>query len=469
LHEPPVCERCSTSSSSLPQLEQHATVLRLHNSNLPQAVDGSCSRVSLFDPLNQAKKFVQRDKLKPFPKWMELLPSNRKPQQAPVQRHSFSRKMSLPSMSRSTSGSDKSFTTSPEYCSEVDFIDEFEALASSPLVRNRFTNFKNRATSTPAASVRKTKSVAFPRYGKEMARIIEVPSISSSKGDGLKNYLKNSQKSREYLEKYHPRIPSGPPAVSTAKPRKCPICEEFVDSLDAVERSDICTYHHRCFVCCICGQNYNASDEKIEDYKFLNNLPYHKRCLGAKAKPLAERIRRKRRSSQQDPPQSSPPPAAKVLSRKESRISPKSPPTIPIAAPKRKASFSTSATSILGARPTLISELSSFFASRRKKSLPAFDPTATGTGSVCAACNKAILALEKVIGPNKTVLHRTCMICNGCQKVLREGTKWYEWGRTGLMEPSCKACWRQRRRERGISEERIDSEERGLLGLAGGQ
>lgn len=400
-----------------------------------------------------------------MPKWMELLPSNRRPQPASVQRHSFLRRMSSLSITRTVSDSETVYATPPEYRAEVDFIDEFEALATSPLIRNKFPNVKNRATSSPAPSIRRAKPVAFPRFRKEISQIDEVSSISSSQGDGLNRSLKST----EYLEKYRPKSPSEPPLKSKDKPRKCPICDDIVDGEDSVERSEDHLYHHRCFVCCICGQNYNTGDEKIEDYKFLNNLPYHKRCLGAKAKPLAERLKHRKRSHEDKAPKPSPIPSAAVVSRKPPRlnpvVTPAPPPLASLAVPKRKASFSSSATGILGARPALIKELSSFFASRKnKKPLPSFASASTGTGKICAACNMAILTLEKVNGPSETVLHRTCMVCNECGKVLREGARCYEWGGTGLMEPSCRVCWRERRRERGMSEERIDMEERGLIG-----
>lgn len=109
LTDPPVCDRCIASPSSITKLEQHAAVLRedrqtpqrssidvITRNTAQRAAQMSNSRAILQDPLPKIQKH------RPIPAWMSLLPSNVHAHIQPPSHSTMSRRTSFPSYSSSS-------------------------------------------------------------------------------------------------------------------------------------------------------------------------------------------------------------------------------------------------------------------------------------------------------------------------------------------------------------------------------
>ena len=105
LQEPPVCGRCSDSSSSIEKLEQHANVMKRPTERVrppTRILESSSGYVSLEKPLDSEANFVTSDPLKSIyapkrlPAWMSLLPSHRNPNVHPPKHSVLQRRSTFP-------------------------------------------------------------------------------------------------------------------------------------------------------------------------------------------------------------------------------------------------------------------------------------------------------------------------------------------------------------------------------------
>lgn len=402
------------------------------------------THVSVFHPLDAIQSFLP-SKTRALPKWMAHLPSNRRSSPTDVQRPSAP--VRLPSQVALISG-----PPSPEplptpanaYHTPLERPAETGGVAASrpgsrmgsaqpPRQISSYPFFQHpRAPLTPAAESSWNAGGSSPGLmpfnpaGAETV-IIRRPVLRNAQQD--RSFL-----SMEYLEKYSPKTSADEEKVPEVQ--ICPVCETPVVQAESLPASNSKTYHTSCFRCQICREEYGEYG-KMSEWMFLKQLPYHQTCLSQRAKPTAERL--KSRVTKPLPP-----------TPLNTKARPSSPLAMAASVPVRKSSLN-----VLRPQPDYLRELSAFFSTGQKQQLG-------GIVDACAACGKAVTRLESVHGPSETRFHAACMLCAGCGRTLEGGTSWYEWGRTGMMEPSCRSCWRGRRGERGFLSEEIDGEEMGL-------
>ncbi|KAA6407875.1 MAG: hypothetical protein FRX48_08226 [Lasallia pustulata] len=407
------------------------------------------THISILRPLDSAQSFSP-SKIRALPKWMAHLPSNRKSTNAdfrrplaPVRLPSQVTLVTAPPSPEPLPTPGNAYYTPLEHPAETGRVAESRSesqagsarpaltgqLSSYPFFQNPRMPFTSAAESSGNVDSGSASVMPFNPAGAETV-IVRKPVLRHARQDG--SFL-----SMEYLEKYSQK----PPKDEEKVPEKqiCPVCEAPVVEVGSLEASNSKTYHRPCFRCQICHEDYGEYG-KMSDWMFLKQLPYHQTCLTQRGKPLAQRLRT--RASKPLP-----------LTPLEIKSSPSSPLALAPSVPIRKSSIN-----VLQPRPDYIGELSAFFSMGKKQQLPKFG----GIIETCAGCGKGLTHLESVPGPSDTHFHAACMHCAGCGRMLEGGTSWYEWGKTGMMEPSCRKCWRGRRGKRGFSSEEIDKEEMGL-------
>ena len=409
------------------------------------------THVSVFRPLDSTQSFSP-SKTRLLPKWMAHLPSNRKRSptdvrrpSAPVRLPSQATLVTAPPTPEPLPTPANAYHTPLEHPAEIGPVAESipgsQMSVARPVLTTQLSSypfFQNpRAPLAPAA-----ESSWNAGGGGGSAGLMPFTPAGADTVIIRRPVLRNAQQDRsflsmEYLEKYSPK----PPTYEEKAPEAhiCPVCETPVAEEESLKASNSKTYHRSCFRCQICHEDYGEYG-KMSEWMFLKQLPYHQTCLSVRAKPLVERL--KTRVSKPLPPT-----PLHIKSR------PSSPLALAVSVPVRKSSLNA-----LRPRPEYLRELSAFFSTGKKKQLPKFG----GIVETCAGCGKGLTHLESVPGPSDTLFHAACMRCAGCGRVLEGGTSWYEWGKTGMMEPSCRKCWRGRREERGFESGEIDGEEMGL-------
>ena len=408
------------------------------------------THVSIFRPLDSTQSFSP-SKTRPLPKWMAHLPSNRKNSTADVRRTSAPVRLpshvtlaTAPPTPEPLPTPANAYHTPLEHPDEVGGIAETRPGPQMGFARPALSSYpffqSSRAPLTPAAE--SSGKASGGGSGGGSAGLMPFNLAGAETVITRRPVLRNARQDRsflsmEYLEKYSPK----PPADEEKLPEIhiCPVCEAPVAEAESLKAGNNKIYHRPCFRCQICHEEYGEHG-KMSEWMFLIQLPYHHSCLSERAKPLVERL--KTRASK---------PLPATPANPKSR--PSSPPALPLSAPVRKSSVNA-----LRPRPEYLRELSAFFSTGRKKQLAKLG----GVVETCAGCGKGVTHLESVPGPSDTRFHAACMRCEGCGRVLEGGTSWYEWGKTGLMEPSCRRCWRGRREGRGFESEEVDAEEMGL-------
>lgn len=405
------------------------------------------THVSVFRPLDPTQSFNAL-KSRALPKWMAHLPSNRKSTPADIRRPPAP--VRLPS--------------------QVPLVTAPPSPEQLPTPADAYyTPLENPGEVGPVAELRPGFHMGFPRHTRQMSsypffqvpRVPLTPAAESSWNAGgssvglmpfnsagaatviiRRPVLRNARQDRsflsmEYLEKYSPKTSTDEENVPEVQ--ICAVCEAPVADAESLKASNSKIYHRPCFRCQICREDYGDYG-KMSEWMFLKQLPYHQTCLSERAKPLVARL--KTRANKPLPPM---PPNTKSR--------PSSPLAMAASVPVRQSSLNA-----LRPRPAYLRELSAFFSTGKKQQLPKLG----GITDTCASCGKGVTHLESVPGPSDTRFHAACMRCAGCGRVLEGGTSWYEWGKAGMMEPSCRKCWRGRREERGFGSEEIDGEEMGL-------
>lgn len=405
------------------------------------------THVSVFHPLDAIQSF-RPSKTRALPKWMAHLPSNRRssaadvrPPSAPVRLPSQATLITAPPSPEPLPTPANAYHTPLEQPAETGGVAASRPgfrMGSSQQTRqlSSYPFFQNpRAPLTPAAESSWKPGGSSPGLmpfnpaGAETV-IIRRPVLRNARQD-------RSFQSMEYLEKYSPKTSADEEKVPEVQ--ICPVCETPVVQAESLKASNSKIYHQSCFRCQICREDYGEYG-KMSEWMFLKQLPYHQACLSERAKPMVERL--KGRVIKPLPPT-----PLNIKAR------PSSPLTMAASVPVRKSSLN-----VLRPRPDYLRELSAFFSTGKKQQLSKLG----GIVDTCAGCGKGVTHLESVPGPSETRFHAVCMHCTGCGRTLDGGTSWYEWGKRGMMEPSCRKCWRGRREERGFSSEEIDGEEMGL-------
>lgn len=422
----------------------------------PVPASAPSNHISIFAPLDHTQTYGA-SRYKPLPHWMSLLPSNRGDQSprrpsAPVNLPSRASLIgSTPSLDTKLppTGADQSPTEQSPEIRSTQRRQTFPECSMLPREPTNFPFFQNpRPLITPA--IDSSWGTASPRRGITPATKVRATTATNCVGRHVLEGPRASETgfhSKEYLEKYSQSAPvtsSDHAAVSDLD--MCPCCSTPVTSSERLLGSNGRVYHSECFTCRICGAGF-VSAERMIDGIFLKQQPYHIACVKAKAPALAEKLKGTE-STKKDRLEDAVGPK-----KSSSRLSWKK--AVMDAAGTGTSTGATSTS--LGTAPALLKELSGLF-STRKKPLPALG----GFDGSCASCGRGLTHLESVPGPRNTRFHGLCMRCHGCERMLESGTSWYEWSDTGLMEPSCRRCWRTRRLKRGYRSEDIDSEEMGL-------
>ena len=406
------------------------------------------THVSLLAPLESTGSF-NPSKTRALPKWMAHLPSNRKSSIASVRRPSAPVRLPSQVTLISARPTPEPFPTPADaYHTPMEHPDNHGLVQGSrprsqgflarPAPTTRLTSFpffqNPRAPLTPAvesswnAGSRLTGLMPFIPASTETV-IVRRPVLRNARQRG--SFL-----SMEYLEKYSPKPPGEEKALDV---QICPVCKSAVAEMESLGGGNRKIYHRSCFSCQLCHEAFGEYG-KMRDWIFLKQLPYHQVCVSERAKPLVERLKIKVAKNALATPINEKPRSASPGAMR---------PSVPV----RKSSLNA-----LRPRPEYLRELSAFFSTGKKQQLPKLG----GIVETCAGCGKSLTHLESVHGPSDTLFHAACMRCAGCNRTLEGGTSWYEWERTGMMEPSCQKCWRGRRIERGFTSEEIDREEMGL-------
>ena len=408
--------------------------------------------VSIFRPLEPGESF-QSSKPRALPKWMTQLPSSRvkdsliRRPSAPVR---------LPSQLKSLEllNSRSQVPPTTHLPSERSSLRTVSSVSPGTAYAANGTDFRAyRAQSYPEQQITPPKQVsAFPFFQNPRAPL--TPAVESSWGTtaspGMTPYTglypikekKSSPKSglsvlrsTEYSDKYGVQV-SEP---ETPNKRICPICEEQIDT-SAYESGnngyrraskkpqipEICTgphghtYHIGCIQCRACRQAFHSNDSMTEWTWVGSSSPYHRMCMVQGAKPMLERLRKRLSVSGM---------ASKYHGR-------------PDAGAQMLPGLTRSTADLLQQKkvnhdfPTTIKK------AEYMRGLPSLFSTRVGP-EPCASCGHALSLTENVVGPANTKHHLVCL--SGCVQCGRDfkgkGTKWYAYGRRGLMKGLCEECW----------------------------
>ncbi|MCJ1475025.1 hypothetical protein MMC13_003685 [Lambiella insularis] len=413
--------------------------------------------VSIFHPLDPDQWFVPSQS-RPMPKWMAQLPSSRvkdsilRRPSVPVSLPSHTRLLGNDEIPDEKSGretclahtknSDLSYPASPARLMPTPKVSKPELpvqraqsvpegqklLQKQP---SAFPFFQNpRSPFTPAME---SSWGGAPSSG--MAPYKGLPTIEDNEAPSPRKPPHTVPQSTEYKQKYNLQTES--PAT---KPRKiCPICEESISSFSyhqsggptrrlsrqgdnptIVKGLNGCTYHIACVHCRACRQPFLAQDSMADWTWVGSSSPYHRTCMVQGAKPMLERLKRRLSLAaltavypgRQDP-------AAQMLPGL-------SRPTPHVLQPPPKASND------------IVPKKADYL-----RNLPTLFSTHVGP-EPCASCGHALLASSEIVpGPNATKHHAACLgACVNCGRELgAKGTKWYAYGRKGLIRALCQECW----------------------------
>ncbi|MCJ1248595.1 hypothetical protein MMC30_005813 [Trapelia coarctata] len=415
------------------------------------------THVSLFGPLDAEESF-QASKPRPLPKWMAQLPSNRVKESllrrpsVPVQLPSQLMPLGdielfdlpkIPESSHKALGKPAPSQEKPSAGSET-----VDAVDGSTLRTQRAQSYPERAIQSPR------QASPFPFFQNPRAPL--TPAVESSWGgtaspgmvpySGLfpaqdkpissaKSGLNSVLQSTEYKDKYSGQVEG--PVVATEE--SCPICEEAIDqSTDddgpeansrtpkqeqdqmIVHGPNDNTYHTSCIQCRACRQPFRSKDS-ISNWTWVGAAsPYHRTCMVHGAKPMLERLRNRLSMTAL---------ASRHQGRQEAAIQMLPGLTRPSPDPVQQRRYTPDFMTGVK-KPDYIKNLPSIFSTR------------TGP-EPCASCGHALLQTESVPGSNDTIHHVACLsACAQCGKDFGgKGTKWYVYGRRGLMQGICQECW----------------------------
>ncbi|MCJ1400985.1 hypothetical protein MMC11_004196 [Xylographa trunciseda] len=423
------------------------------------------THVSIFTPLELDSSFSPTQP-RPLPKWMSQLPSSRVKDS--VYRKSSS-PVYLPSQREGLSQDDSPVSTKPtedlvvpttqpsppHKVSPAHYSPTLEAVESEPRIQ--------RAQSVPERHIVPPKPLAaFPFFQNPRAPLI--PAVESSWGSapssGMTPYRglppaaekktpspkggrQEVLQSNEFNEKYSVQMQQN----DIKSDKICPICEDTIANSadeDAVEwRRRLSlqdateglvmglndhVYHITCIQCRACRQPFRSKDSMTDWTWVGSSSPYHRTCMVQGAKPMLERLRRRLsmagltagHPSKQDPNSQMLP----GLSRPAPHVLQQTKPPSEVMPTFKKPEY--------------------------LKSLPSLFSTRTGP-EPCASCGHALLATESVPGPNMTKHHVACLsACVQCGMDFGgKGTKWYAYGRRGLIRALCHDCWATGRNKHG--------------------
>ncbi|MCJ1284336.1 hypothetical protein MMC26_003667 [Xylographa opegraphella] len=422
------------------------------------------THVSLFKPLELNQSFSP-GQTRPLPKWMSQLPSSR---------------MKDPAIQTSSSPVEH---PQREGCSKDGPAVEIKSKADNiaPLERSGPSNHLSPTCHSPAREfseaehrIQRAQSVperpkgppkplaAFPFFQNPRAPLTPavesswgsapssgmtpyngLPSATEKKTPSPKTGRQEVLQSNEYKEKYSVQMLQN----DSQADKTCPICEETIASStesDGTEwrqrllPQDIPgqlvmgpndhAYHISCIQCRACRQPFRSKDSMTDWTWVGSSSPYHRTCMVQGAKPMLERLRRRLSMAGLTPgPSSKPEPNAQMLPG----LSRPAPHVMQLAKP---------ASDVVPAfkKPDYL------------KSLPSLFSTRAGP-EPCASCGHALLSAESVPGPNVTKHHVACLsACVQCGVDFDgKGTKWYAYGRRGLIRALCHDCWAAGRSKRG--------------------
>ncbi|KAI9881100.1 MAG: hypothetical protein M1830_008258 [Pleopsidium flavum] len=357
--------------------------------NDPVPASAPVNYISIVAPLESTQTYTtSRDK--PLPHWMSLLPSNRGHQ--PPRRPSAP--TTLPSRA-SLIGNPPSLDTkllptaadqSPPFQSPETIgpprRQTFPERALMQREQTKFPFFQNpRAPITPP--IDSSWGVASSRIGST-----PFPKAKATTSTGFLARLEGQRasgtgfQSTEYLEKYRQLAPgTSSNHVVASELDMCPCCSTNTIASEKFLGSNGKVYHSDCFTCRICSAGF-ISVERMTDWIFLKQQPYHVECIKTKAPALAEKLKWKE-STKGDRLDDVIEPR-----KSKSRLSLKT--VVEQAAPAGTSAGLISSTlqsrgstgTCPGTTPALLKELSGFF-STRKKPLPVLgglEPCAPAVG-----------------------------------------------------------------------------------------
>ena len=409
--------------------------------------------VSIFQPLESRESF-QPVKLRALPKWMTQLPSSRvkdslmRRPSAPVQLSSQLKPLELlgshsqaPSTSQFPSEQSTNRTVSP-------------ASPGTAYAANGTDIRAYRAQSYPEQCITPPKQVsAFPFFQNPRAPL--TPAVESSWGTtaspGMTPYTglypikekKSSPKSAlsgvlhstEYNDKYGVQI-SEP---ETTNKGICPICEEQVEmpvhehgkngyrrASKKTKNPEICTgphghlYHIGCIQCRSCRQAFHSNDSMTDWTWVGSSSPYHRTCMVQGATPMLERLRKRLSMSG-------------MASKYHGRLD---------AEGQMLPGLTRPTVNLLQQKKTNHEIITQMKKAEYIRGLPSLFSARIGP-EPCASCGHALLLTESVVGPANTKHHLVCLSsCVQCGRDFKgKGTKWYTYGRRGLMKGLCEECW----------------------------
>ena len=415
------------------------------------------THVSIFQPLEQEQSFTP-DQSRPLPKWMLQLPSSRV-------NNSVFRRPSVPVYLPSQWKTLDEEKLVARYVSTEASVVPFERSPSphnTSLARLATTQESpepglpnQRTQSVPGWSTISQKPLAaFPFFQNPRAPL--TPAIESSWGNapssGMTPYKgipstiekqtpspkggrKEVLQSNEYNEKYSIQMSQNDSRTN----KICPICEEILTNAtdndvfewqrrlsrqgatgDIVMGLNGHAYHITCLQCRACRQPF-CSKDSMKDWTWVgSSSPYHRTCMVQGAKPMLERLRQRlsmaglttgHAARQDHGPQMLP-----GLLRPGPHVLQQTRPGNGIVPTSKKPDY--------------------------LKSLPSLFSIRAGP-EPCASCGHALLATERVPGPNMTKHHVACLsACVQCGMDFEgKGTKWYAYGRRGFVRALCHECW----------------------------
>lgn len=281
-----------------------------------------------------------------------------------------------------------------------------------------------------------------------MAPYKGLPIIEDNATPSPKNTRIQVPQSAQYSEKYSIRA-----SLPTTQPgRNCPICEEAVyspsdnqvagrlgkasqqgDRREVVQALNGCTYHITCVQCRACRLPFFPQDSMTDWTWVGSSSPYHRTCMVQGAKPMLERLKHR------------------LSMTKFATVSP----TRQDPSTQMLPGLSRPSPHVLQASPRSSNDsVPSYRKADYLRSLPTLFSTRAGP-EPCASCGRAlIVAGESVPGPKATKHHVACLsACVDCGRSFgAKGTKWYAYGRRGLIRALCQECWtagRERKEEVG--------------------